>query len=137
MSFEQFTVEFSIIGEKKTGQAVFQREFAPQTTALIRFRLRKPLMSRIVVREGEINIPFRLGRVSPEDSRKEVKRGEIGYWPQSQILLIFLKAKTKNYPVNIVGSIPDENLKFFDNLRMGRSIKLEMVKPPIDETDYL
>lgn len=137
MSFNQFLVEFSIAGQSTIGQATFKRDLSSQTVALIRFRLKNPIQSRVVVREGEVSIPFKIGRVSPEKSRRDVIRGEVAYWPQSATLMIFLKDKKLDYPVNIVGSINSETMKFFDNLRIGKSIQLEIIKPPIDEADYL
>ncbi|MFX1516103.1 MAG: cyclophilin-like family protein [Promethearchaeota archaeon] len=137
MSFNQFSVEFSIIGHPIVGHATFIRQLSPQTVALIRYRLRKPIQSRVVVRNGEISIPFKIGRAVPETPKKEVQRGEVAYWPQSQTLIIFLKDKKINYPVNIVGAIDYSELKFFDQLSIGKSIRLEMIKPTIDEEDYL
>ncbi|UCG02313.1 MAG: hypothetical protein JSW11_22330 [Candidatus Heimdallarchaeota archaeon] len=137
MSFNQFSVEFSIIGHEMVGRATFKRKLSPQTVALIRYQLRKPIQSRPVVRNGEISIPFKIGRVVPESPKRDVKRGEVAYWPQSQILIIFLKDKHIKYPVNIVGVIDYGNMKFFDQLTIGKSIRLEMIKPSIDEEDYL
>ncbi|MFX0174306.1 MAG: cyclophilin-like family protein [Candidatus Hodarchaeota archaeon] len=137
MSYNQYSVEFSIVGQNTIGQATFKRDLASQTVALIGFRLKNPIQSRVVVREGEVNIPFKIGRVSPEMSRRDVKRGEVAYWPQSAILMIFLKDKRLDYPVNVVGFVNSETMKFFDTLRIGKSIKLEMIKLPIDEADYL
>lgn len=137
MSFNTFDVQFSIIGQSKIGRATFQRYLAPHSTALIRYHLRKPIQSRIIVREGEVSIPFKIGRAGPEDTKREVQRGDVAYWTQSNALKIFLKEKTIDYPVNIVGSVHPETQSFFDNLRMGKAIKLEMVQPLIDEDDYL
>ncbi|MHA1966501.1 MAG: cyclophilin-like family protein [Candidatus Hodarchaeales archaeon] len=137
MSFVQFLVEFSVIGESTIGRATFQRSLAPRTTALIRYRLRKPIQSRIVVREGEISIPFKIGRAGPEEAKKEVSKGEVAYWTQSNTLKIFIQDKTIDYPVNIVGSIHPETMTFFEKLRLGKSIRLEMIEPSIDEADYL
>lgn len=139
MSFHQFIVEFSIIGQTTIGRATLVRQLAPQTVALIRYQLRKPIQSRIVVRDGEVAIPFKIGRASPEQtsSKRDVKRGEVAYWPQSQTLIIFLKNKQTAYPVNIVGLIDVGSMSFFDTLRIGKSIKLEMIKPSIEEEDYL
>ncbi|MFX1505212.1 MAG: cyclophilin-like family protein [Promethearchaeota archaeon] len=137
MSFNQFSVEFSIIGQESVGRATFIRQLSPQTVALIRYRLRKPIQSRIVVRNGEISIPFKIGRAVPETPKNEVQRGEVAYWPQSQTLIIFIQDKKINYPVNIVGTVDSSNLKFFDQLNIGKSIRLEMIKPAIDEEDYI
>jgi hypothetical protein len=137
MSFIRFSVEFSIIGHEEVGRAILIRQLSPQTVALIRYRLRKPIQSRIIVRNGEISIPFKIGRAVPETPKRDVKRGEVAYWPQSQILIIFLKDKKINYPVNIVGEIDNNKMKFFDQLTIGKSIRLEMIKPAIDEEDYL
>ncbi len=137
MSFNQFTVEFSIIGEERVGRATLIQQLSPKTVALIRYRLRQPIQSRVVVRNGEVAIPFKIGRAGPEKSRRDVKRGEVAYWPQSQTLIIFLKEKQVDYPVNIIGSIDIGSLRFFDQLTIGKSIKLEMLKPTVDEEDYL
>ncbi|MFX0122025.1 MAG: cyclophilin-like family protein [Candidatus Hodarchaeota archaeon] len=137
MSFNQFSVKFSIVGHEEVGRATLTRQLSPQTVSLIRFQLRKPIQSRIVVRNGEISIPFKIGRAVPETPKRDVKRGEVAYWPQSQTLIIFLKDKQINYPVNIVGVIDYSNLRFFDQLTIGKSIRLEMIKPAIDEEDYL
>ncbi len=137
MSFIRFSVEFSIIGHEEVGRATLIRQLSPQTVALIRYRLRKPIQSRIVVRNGEISIPFKIGRAVPETPKRDVKRGEVAYWPQSQTLIIFLEDKKINYPVNIVGEIDNNKMKFFNQLTIGKSIRLEMIKPAIDEEDYL
>ncbi len=137
MSFVQFLVEFSVVGVREIGRATIERNFAPRTTALIRYRLRQPIHSRTVVREGEVSIPFKIGRAGPENARKEILRGDVAYWTQSNTLKIYLQDKPIDYPVNIVGSIHPETMIFFDNLRIGKSIKLEIIKPSIDEIDYL
>ena len=139
MSFHQLFVQFSLVGQSTNGRATLVRQLAPQTVALIRYQLRKPIQSRIVVRDGEVAIPFKIGRASPEQtsSKRDVKRGEVAYWPQSQTLIIFLKNKQIAYPVNIVGLIDVGSMTFFDTLKIGKSIKLEMIKPSIDEEDYL
>ncbi|MFX0084433.1 MAG: cyclophilin-like family protein [Candidatus Hodarchaeota archaeon] len=137
MSFIQFLVEFSIVGQSKIGRAIFKRSLAPRTTALIRYQLRNPIQSRVILREGELSIPFKIGRAGPENAKHEVRRGEVAYWTQSNTLKIFLENKKTDYPVNIVGSIDLETISFFENLRIGKSIRLEMVQPSIDEADYL
>ncbi len=137
MSFNQFVVEFSIIGHSTVGHATLIRQLSPHTVSLIRYQLRKPVQSRVVVRDGEVSIPMKIGRAGPEKSRREVKKGEVAYWTQSQTLMIFLKDKLTEYPVNVVGSINTGSMKFFKDLSIGNSIKLEMIKPAIDETDYL
>lgn len=136
MSFNQFDIEFSIINYDYVGRATLVRQLAPRTVALIRFQLRKPIQSRVVVRDGEVDIPFKIGRAGPEgSSRRKVRRSEVAYWPQSQILIIFREDKKLGYPVNIVGST--RTMEFFDSLSIGKSIKLEILKPSIDEEDYL
>jgi hypothetical protein len=137
MSSEQLLIEFSIVGQNTIGQATIKRNLSPRTFALIKFRLRKPIQSRVVVREDEINIPFKIGRVSPENAKNEVNRGDVAYWPQGQIFKIFLKNKELKYPCNVVGEVIIDNAKFFDKLKIGTSIKLEMIQPPIDEIDYI
>ncbi|GAG44155.1 unnamed protein product [marine sediment metagenome] len=140
MTFHQFIVEFSIIGQTNIGRATLVYKLAPQTVALIHYQLQKPIQSRIVVRDGEVAIPFKIGRATPEQtsSKRDVKRGEVAYWPQSQTLIIFLKNKqTYAYPVNIIGEIDVGSMTFFDSLRIGKSIKLEKIKPSIEEEDYL
>ena len=84
---------------------------------------------------GEVDIPIKIGRVGPENSIKEVKRGEIAYWPQSQLIMMFLKDQKTFNPVNVVGEI--ENLSFFDSLERGATAKLQMVESPIDDKYYL
>lgn len=137
MSFNRFVVEFSIIGHSSVGHATLIRQLSPHTVSLIRYQLRKPVQSRVVVRDGEVSIPMKIGRAGPEKSRREVKKGEVAYWTQSQTLMIFLKDKQTEYPVNVVGSINTGSMKFFKDLSIGNSIKLEIIKPAIDETDYL
>ncbi|MFX0015146.1 MAG: cyclophilin-like family protein [Promethearchaeota archaeon] len=137
MSFSHFGVQFSIIGHNKVGRVTLVRQLSPHTVALIRYQLRKPIQSRVVVRDGEVDIPFKIGRAGPEKTRREVKRGEVAYWTQGRTLMIFLNNKQTDYPVNIVGSVDEESLEFFDQLTIGKSIKLEMIKPAIDEDDYI
>ncbi len=137
MSSEQFLIEFSIIGQETIGEVTIKRNLSPRTFALIKYKLRKPIQSRVVVRDNEINIPFKIGRVIPENAKKEVNRGDVAYWPQGQIFKIFLKNKELKYPCNVVGSVVIGKTQFFDKLRIGTSIRLEMIQPPIDELDYI
>jgi len=137
MSPNQFLVEFSIVGHSEYGRAIFDRNIAPRTNALINYQLRNSIQTRIVVREGEVNFPFKIGRSGPENTKKEVKAGDIGYWSQSHVLIVFLDNKHLSFPVNIVGYVEWEYIQFFKNLRLGRSIRLERIKSAIDEEDYL
>ncbi|MFX1284377.1 MAG: cyclophilin-like family protein [Promethearchaeota archaeon] len=137
MSSNQFTVEFSIFGDNRVGRVTLVRQLSPKTVALIRYQLRQPIQSRVVVRNGEVAIPFKIGRAGPEKAKRDVKRGEVAYWPQSQTLIIFLKEKQVDYPVNIIGTTDVGSLSFFEQLTIGKSIKLEMIKPAVDEDNYL
>jgi len=135
MSDQEFILEFSILGNSDIGKVVFTKHLAPKTYALLEFRLRNPIQSRVVVRDGEVSIPFKIGRAGPENTVKHVNQGDVAYWTQSQVLIIFLRSKDVEYPVNPVGQV--KNLTFFNRLQIGNSIKLEMVKSPIDEIKYL
>ena len=137
MTPNQFLVEFSIVGHSEYGRAILDRNMAPRTNALIYYQLRNAIQTRIVVREGEINFPFKIGRAGPENAKKEVHLGDIGYWPQSHVLIVFLIEKRISYPVNVVVYIENEYLGFFKKIRLGRSIRLEIVKSAIYEEDYL
>lgn len=137
MASEKVMIEFTIIGQELHGKATLKLEFANRTVALIRFRLKKPVQSRVVVREGEVAIPFKIGRVSPENTQKKLARGDVAYWPQGNVLIMFLKPKSVAYPVNLVGQIDSGHMTFFDNLSIGSSIRIERVRPMIDEADYL
>ena len=137
MTPNQILVEFSIVDHPDYGRVILDRNIAPRTSALINYQLRKAIQTRIVVKEGEINFPFKIGRSGPENAKKKVKAGDIGYWPQSHVLIVFLADKEVKYPVNVVGFVQREDMKFFQNLKMGRSIRLEKVKSAIDEEDYL
>ncbi|MFW9855348.1 MAG: cyclophilin-like family protein [Candidatus Thorarchaeota archaeon] len=137
MSSEKVMMEFTIIGQETIGKATLQREFAPRTVALIRFRLKNPIQSRVVVREGEVAFPFKIGRVSPENAYKTLSRGDVAYWPQGTVLIVFLKQKTVSYPVNLVGRIDSGHMNFFDKLHIGTSIRIERIRPMINEVDYL
>ncbi|WP_455140553.1 cyclophilin-like family protein [Candidatus Hodarchaeum mangrovi] len=135
MSNQEFILEFSILGNSDIGKVVFKKHLAPKTYALLEFRLRNPIQSRVVVRDDEVSIPFKIGRAGPENTVKYVNQGDVAYWTQSQVLIIFIKSKEVEYPVNPIGQV--ENLTFFNQLKIGSSIKLEMVKDPIDEIKYL
>ena len=137
MSSNQILIEFSIAGQSDYGRAILDRNLAPRTIALINYQIRNAIQTRIVVRDGEINFPFKIGRAGPENAKKQVNIGDIGYWPQSHVLIVFLVDKEIKYPVNVVGYIQREHIKFFQKLRLGRSIRLEKVKSAIDEEDYL
>ncbi len=137
MASNHIVIEFSITGQNEYGRGVLDRNFAPRTIALINYQLRNAIQTRIVVRNGEVSFPFKIGRAGPENAKKIVKKGDIGYWTQSNVLIIFLLNKEIAYPVNIVGHIQDGDIKFFEKLRIGRSIKLEKVQSAIDEEDYL
>lgn len=135
MSDQEFILEFSILGNSDIGKVVFKKHLAPKTYALLEFRLRNPIQSRVIVRDGEVSIPFKIGRAGPENTVKNVNQGDVAYWTQSHVLIIFVKSKEVEYPVNPVGQV--KNLSFFTRLHIGSSIKLEMIKSPIDEIKYL
>ncbi len=137
MTSNQLLVEFSIVGHSEYGRAILDRNIAPRTTALINYQLRNSIQTRIIVREGEVNFPFKIGRSGPENTKKEVRKGDIGYWSQSHVLIVFLDNKLLAYPVNIIGFVEWEHIQFFKNLKLGRSIRLERIKSAIDEEDYL
>lgn len=138
MGSNQILIEFSVVGQDDYGHGVLNRNLAPRTCALIHYQLRKPIQTRIVVRQGEISFPFKIGRASPENAKKDVHRGDIGYWTQSNVLVVYLQDKNLDYPSNIIGHIQDPNdLVFFDSLKIGRSIKLEKIQQPIDEDDFI
>lgn len=138
MASDQILIEFSIIGKNDHGRGVLNRSLAPRTIALINYQLRNPIQTRIVVRQGEVSFPFKIGRASPENAKKLVRRGDIGYWTQSNVLVVYLVDKEIAYPVNVVGQIQQpQDLEFFDELKIGRSIMLEKVQRAIDEEDYL
>lgn len=135
MSDQEFILEFSILGNSDIGKVVFKKHLAPKTYALLEFRLRDPIQSRVIVRDGEVSIPFKIGRAGPENTVKNVNQGDVAYWTQSHVLIIFIKSKEVEYPVNPVGHV--KNLAFFTRLHIGSSIKLEMIKSPIDDIKYL
>lgn len=137
MGSNRILIEFSIQGQSEYGRGYLDRELAPRTIALINYQLRNSVQTRIVVREGEVSFPFKIGRAGPENAVKDVRRGDIGYWTQSNIMIVFLKSKKIVYPINIIGSIDRGFMKFFDALKIGRSIKLEKIQSAIDEEDYL
>ncbi len=137
MASNHILVEFSIAGQNEYGRGILDRDIASRTVALINYQLRNAIQTRIVVRNGEVNFPFKIGRAGPENAKKFVRKGDIGYWTQSHVLIVFLLSKEIAYPVNIVGQIQQGNIKFFEKLRIGRSIKIERVQSAIDEEDYL
>ncbi len=137
MASNHILVEFSIAGQNEYGRGILDRNLASRTIALINYQLRNAIQTRIVVRNGEVSFPFKIGRAGPENAKKKVQKGDIGYWTQSNVLIIFLSDKETAYPVNIIGHIQQGDIKFFEKLRIGRSIKLERVKSAIDEEDYL
>jgi hypothetical protein len=137
MGSNRIIIEFSMSGQSEYGRGSLDRELAPRTIALINYQLRNPIQTRIVVRDGEVSFPFKIGRASPENAAKKVRRGDIGYWTQSNVMIVFLKSKEIAYPINRIGNIDQEFIKFFDALKIGRSIKLEKVLSAIDEEDYI
>ncbi|MHA1977535.1 MAG: cyclophilin-like family protein [Candidatus Hodarchaeales archaeon] len=137
MASNQILVEFTIVGQNEYGRGVLDRDIASRTIALIHYQLRNAIRTRIVVRNGEVSFPFKIGRAGPENAKKLVKKGDIAYWTQSNVLIVFLLDKEMAYPVNIVGHIHPGDIKFFEKLRIGRSIKIEKVQSAIDEEDYL
>ncbi|PWI49043.1 hypothetical protein CEE45_03775 [Candidatus Heimdallarchaeota archaeon B3_Heim] len=137
MASNHILVEFSIAGQNEYGRGILDRDIASRTVALINYQLRNAIQTRIVVRDGEVSFPFKIGRAGPENAKKYVRKGDIGYWTQSHVLIVFLASKEIAYPVNIVGQIQQGSIKFFKKLRIGRSIKIERVQSAIDEEDYL
>ena len=137
MASNHILVEFSIVGQNEYGRGVLDRDIASRTNALIHYQLRHAIQTRIVVRNGDVSFPFKIGRAGPENAMKKVRKGDIGYWTQSNVLIVFLSDKEITYPVNIVGYIQQGTIKFFEKLRIGRAIKIEKVQSAIDEEDYL
>ncbi|MFX0092738.1 MAG: cyclophilin-like fold protein [Candidatus Hodarchaeota archaeon] len=132
MSFDQVNIEFSSLD--KFSIAYLKEHLAPRTIALLRLKLkRSPYRTRAVVRDDQIAFPIKLGRVGAEGSkaRKNVKEGEIAYWPQSEVLCVFTKDTTTYTAVNVLGQVEDMN--FFMNLKMSAPVKLRYVPVEDDE----
>ena len=112
---------------------ILNRDLGPRTVALIEKTIQTTTkMARIVKKKGEFAILLKIGRVWPEKSQKEVKEGEVAYWPQGNMLLLFKEPKKLSNPVNIIGTV--KKLNELDSVRSGSMIKLFLV--PEEESNH-
>lgn len=117
-----------------------KRHLAPRTVALFeRTLFRAPLRIRAVVRPSskeEVIFPLRIGRVGLEKSIRDLKAGMVTYWPQGSTLAIQLISRETRFPVNHLGSVNDDQLDFFRQLRVGTAIILSLkASDQLDETE--
>ncbi|MFX0062843.1 MAG: cyclophilin-like fold protein [Candidatus Hermodarchaeota archaeon] len=132
MSFDKVNIEFLHLD--KYSKAFLKEHLAPRTIALLRSKLKMAdYRTRAVKRDDQLVFPIKIGRVGMEGnkSRREVKAGEIAYWPQSEALCVFIKDTTTYTPVNVLGLV--ENLDFFKKLSMGAAVKLRFIQDDDDE----
>ncbi len=133
ISVEFATPETSVI-------AVLKRHLAPRTVALFeRTLFRGPLRIRAVIRPSskeEVIFPLRIGRVGLEKPIKDLKAAMVTYWPQGSTLAVQLISRETRFPVNHLGSINDDDLDFFHQLRVGTAIILSLkASDQLDETE--
>ncbi|MFW9915207.1 MAG: hypothetical protein ACFFGZ_06305 [Candidatus Thorarchaeota archaeon] len=119
---------------------VLKRHLAPRTVALFeRTLFRGPLRIRAVVRPSskeEVSFPLRIGRVGLEKPLKDLKVGMVTYWPQGSALAVQLTSRETRFPVNHLGSVNDDDLDFFHQLRVGTAIVLSLkASDQLDETE--
>ncbi|MHA1166669.1 MAG: cyclophilin-like family protein [Candidatus Hodarchaeales archaeon] len=102
------------------------RELGPRTVALIeRTILNSTKMARIVKKKDEYAILLKIGRVGPEQSKKEVNAGDVAYWPQGNMLMLYKVPKKLLYPVNVIGTA--KKLAVFESIKSGSMVRLFLV----------
>ncbi|MFW9996382.1 MAG: cyclophilin-like family protein [Candidatus Odinarchaeota archaeon] len=112
-----------------------KRHLAPRTVSLLVRTVRDVTsQARVVKRPGEISILLKIGRVGPEKARKDIKKNEVAYWPQGNMLMLFSETKASFNPVNVIGTV--DNLIIFDKIRSGSMIRLQLVSEDEDTQYY-
>lgn len=138
MMIGSISVEFAT--PETSAIAVLKRHLAPRTVALFeRTLFRGSLRIRAVVRPSskeEVSFPLRIGRAGLEKSIKDLKAGMVTYWPQGSALAVQLISRETRYPVNHLGSVKDDQLDFFNQLRVGAAIILSLkASDQLDEAE--
>jgi len=130
-------IDFVSSSGNETVRATLRRHLAPRTVSILKSHLEieKELITRAVPQKGEVGFPLRLGRVGTEKGRKEVKKGEVGFWVSSKLLMVFLEDKETYSPVSILGSV--EDISFFANLKRMATIRLRLVYVDFDGEEYI
>lgn len=127
-------VTIKLVGLKGEESIVrLNRELGPRTVALIERTIKTTTkMARLVKKKEEFAILLKIGRVGPEESKKEVKEGDVAYWPQGNMLMLFKEPKKLSNPVNVIGTA--NRLNVLDSIRSGSMIKLFLI--PEEESDH-
>ncbi len=134
MSVDSIFVQFkfengSVIGHLK-------KHLAPRVVTTLSMLLdQKPLNERAIKRPGHIVILIKLGAVSIEKSTKELKTGDIAYWPLSKAFVIAFRDVKMSSAVGKIGNIIKED-NWLDTLKHVRSaspVQLSKVFLDIDD----
>lgn len=94
---------------------------APRTVERILAKL--PFTSKVVKRGNQLNVTVNI-KMGKEKEAIKAKKGDIGYWPMSDTLSIFLEDAAPYGGISIIGTITS-NLDALVNLRMGTSLKID------------
>ncbi|MFX0113478.1 MAG: hypothetical protein ACFFB3_02920 [Candidatus Hodarchaeota archaeon] len=138
MMIGSISVEFAT--PEKSTVVVLKRHLAPRTVGLLeRTLFRGSLRVRAVVRPSskeEVSFPLRVGRVGLEKAIRDLSSGMVTYWPQGSSLAVQLVSRETRFPVNHLGSVTNEQLEFFNQLRVGTAVMLSLkASDQLDEAE--
>jgi len=115
-----FPIQITIIGRDDIIEGELVRTNAPRTVEKILAKL--PLTGRIIKRGNQLSITVNI-KMGKEKPTTTAKKGDIGYWPMSDAICIFLDDMEPYGGINIIGTITS-NLDALMNLRMGTTLKI-------------
>ena len=115
-----FPIEITLIGKDDVIEGELVRTNAPRIVERILAKL--PFTGRAMKRGSQLNLSINI-KMGKEKFVTSAKKGEIGYWPMSDALTIFLDDTEPYGGITIVGTITS-NLDVLMNLRMGTSLKI-------------
>jgi hypothetical protein len=73
---------------------------------------------------ASIYFPTRL-KLGREKAKSDINKGEITYWPLGSAICVFYGSSKPYSPMNLIGHITD-NLEIFENIEIGKRIKMAM-----------
>jgi len=123
VSISRIPIKISVegLGDSK---GVLIRFLSPRTVdAVVRLL---PIEGRAALWRSEVyfEIPLKLGLEKP---RKNVKKGDLAYWPLGKAFCIFFEDMHPYTPVNLIGKIT-ENVKIFSKVKSGLKVRVEKIK---------
>ncbi|MHA1132404.1 MAG: cyclophilin-like fold protein [Candidatus Helarchaeota archaeon] len=115
-----YPIQISIRGRDKTVEGQLIRTNAPRIVERILAKL--PMTGRAMKQGNQLNLPIDI-KMGKEKAVTKAKKGDIGYWPMSDALCIFLEDAEPYGGVSIIGNVTS-NLDALMDLRLSTILKI-------------